>query len=76
MQTATSISSTRSPVPITARGHGGNLAVRVNDYLADVVASRPDRFQALAVLPSANGDAAARELERAVKTLGAKGAIL
>lgn len=55
---------------------GVDLAVRVNDYLADVVARQPSRFQALAVLPSAHGDASARELERVVKTLGAKGAIL
>lgn len=56
--------------------HGVDLARRVNDMLADTVVGNPSRFQALAVLPSANPDAAARELERAVKTLGAKGAIL
>jgi uncharacterized protein len=56
--------------------HGVDLARRVNDMLAETVVGNPSRFQALAVLPSANADAAARELERAVKNLGAKGAIL
>ncbi|WP_066726241.1 amidohydrolase family protein [Sphingomonas pituitosa] len=56
--------------------HGAELARRVNDHLADIVARNPSRFQALAVLPSADPDAAARELERAVTTLGMKGAIL
>jgi predicted TIM-barrel fold metal-dependent hydrolase len=56
--------------------HGVDLASRVNDLLAETVVGNSTRFQALAVLPSANPDAAARELERAVKTLGAKGAIL
>jgi uncharacterized protein len=55
---------------------GIDLARRVNDMLAETVAGNPSRFQSLAVLPSANADAAARELERAVKDLGAKGAVL
>lgn len=56
--------------------HGVDLARRVNDLIAETVAAHPDRFQSLAVLPFADGDAAATELARAVGDLGAKGAIL
>ena len=56
--------------------HAVDLARRVNDLLAETVASKPSRFQALAVLPSASPDAAAQELERCVMELGCKGAIL
>jgi uncharacterized protein len=57
-------------------GHRGiDLARRVNDLLAETVAAKPSRFQALAVLP-ADADAAARELQRGVAELGFKGAIL
>jgi predicted TIM-barrel fold metal-dependent hydrolase len=56
--------------------HGVDLARRVNDLLAETVAANPSRFQALAVLPSADADAAARELRRGITELGCKGAIL
>jgi uncharacterized protein len=56
--------------------HGVDLARRVNDLLAKTVAANPTRFEALAVLASGDGDAAARELQRAVQDLGCKGAIL
>lgn len=49
---------------------------RVNDLLADACARHPDRFQGLAALPTADPDAAPRELERAVRELGLKGALL
>ena len=52
------------------------LAQRANDYLAEQVAKRPDRFQALAALPMQDPDLAARELERCVKQLGFKGALV
>lgn len=47
-----------------------------NDALAQVVAARPDRFAAFAALPMQDPDAAADELERAVRTLGFKGALV
>ena len=50
------------------------LAQRANDYLAEEVAKRPDRFQGLAALPMQDPEAAARELERCVK-LGFRGAL-
>lgn len=51
------------------------LVQRVNDRLATVVASRPDRFAAFAALPTALPEAAADELQRCVE-LGFKGAML
>jgi len=52
------------------------IAVRANDYLAEEVAKRPDRFQAFAALPMQDPDLAIVELERAVTTLGFKGALV
>lgn len=52
------------------------LARRANDYLAEQVAKRPDRFQALAALPMQDPELASRELERCVKQLGFKGALV
>ncbi len=52
------------------------LSRRANDFLAEQVAKRPDRFQALAALPMQDPDRAARELERCVRDLGFKGALV
>src|SRR6185312_9057949 len=51
------------------------IARKANDYLAEQVKKRPDRFQALAALPLQDADMAARELERCVKDLGMVGAL-
>lgn len=55
-------------------------AVRVaraaNDELAEIVATRPQRFQAFAAIPTASPDAATAELERAITELGFRGAML
>lgn len=48
----------------------------VNDLIAAACAQHPDRFQGFAALPTSNPDAAPRELERAVRDLGLKGALL
>ena len=61
-------------VPNPAKAAG--LSQRANDYAAEQVARRPDRFQALAALPMQDPDLAARELERCVKELGFKGALV
>ncbi len=61
-------------VPNPAKAAG--LSQRANDYLAEQVARRPDRFQALAALPMQDPELAARELERCVKQLGFKGALV
>jgi 2,3-dihydroxybenzoate decarboxylase len=52
------------------------IAQRANDFLAEQVARRPTRFQGLAALPLQDADAASRELERCVKDLGFKGALV
>ncbi|HTT79867.1 MAG TPA: amidohydrolase family protein, partial [Stellaceae bacterium] len=56
------------------------LAVRLgraaNDRLAETVRAHPDRFAAFAMLPTADPQAAADELERAVTRLGFKGAMV
>lgn len=52
------------------------LVREVNDSMAAAVAKHPTRLAAFAALPWALPDAAAAELERAVTTLGMKGALL
>jgi len=52
------------------------IAQRANDYLAEEVAKRPDRFQGFAALPLQDPDAATRELTRCVTELGFKGALV
>ncbi|MCE0767732.1 amidohydrolase family protein [Pseudonocardia kujensis] len=52
------------------------LAKDANDFLADAVRARPDRFAALATLPTPDPEAAAGELERCVTQLGLVGAQL
>jgi predicted TIM-barrel fold metal-dependent hydrolase len=52
------------------------LARDVNDRLAKVCAANPKRFAAFAALPTADPQAAADELERAVSELGFKGAMI
>jgi predicted TIM-barrel fold metal-dependent hydrolase len=52
------------------------VARDANDQLAQIVASRPDRFQAFAAIPVQSPAAAAAELERAVTRLGFPGAML
>jgi len=56
--------------------HAIEVARIANDALAAEVAKRPDRFAAVAALPMQDPDAAAKELERCVKELGFKGALV
>jgi len=51
-------------------------ARRLNDFAADQVSRRPDRFAAFAALPLQDPEVAAIELRRAVTTLGMKGALV
>jgi gamma-resorcylate decarboxylase len=51
------------------------VARKANDYLAEQVKKRPDRFQAIAALPLQDPDLAAKELQRCVKELGMIGAL-
>jgi predicted TIM-barrel fold metal-dependent hydrolase len=52
------------------------LARAANDRLADTVRAHPSRYQGFAALPTTDPQAAAAELERAVVTLGFKGAMI
>jgi gamma-resorcylate decarboxylase len=46
-----------------------DIARQANDFLAEQVARRPDRFQALAALPMQDPDLAIEELKRCVQEL-------
>src|ERR1700739_1646954 len=61
-------------IPDPARA--GEIARRANDYLAEQVQKRPDRFQGLAALAMQDPELATRELERCVKELGFRGALV
>ena len=61
---------------IPDRVHAAEVARRANDFLAEQVAKRPDRFQGLAAIPMQDPDAAARELARCVRELGFVGALV
>src|SRR3954467_4890625 len=52
------------------------LARRVNDRLAQIVAREPKRYAAFAALPTSDPQAAADELSRCVEKLGFKGAMI
>jgi 6-methylsalicylate decarboxylase len=52
------------------------MARQVNEFAADVVAKRPNRFGSFATLPLPDVDGAVRELEYALDTLRADGMIL
>ena len=47
-----------------------------NDFMAEAVAAHPERFVAFAALPMQDPEAAADELERCVRELGFKGALV
>lgn len=53
-----------------------DVAHRANDYLAAETARNPKRFQGLAALAMQDPDAATREMERCVKQLGFRGALV
>lgn len=52
------------------------LAREANNFLAEAVRARPDRFAAFATLPTSDPEAAAEELQRCVATLKFVGAML
>jgi gamma-resorcylate decarboxylase len=61
---------------IPSRQKANEVAMRANDFLAEQVAKRPDRFQAFAALPLQDPDLAIAELDRCVTQLGFKGALV
>jgi predicted TIM-barrel fold metal-dependent hydrolase len=69
--------SNNGPGPDLVPGADGvAMAREMNDYLAEVVARRPDRFAGFAVLPTQSPEACATELERCVKNLHFPGAMI
>jgi 6-methylsalicylate decarboxylase len=74
---ATGILSLTAPgVAQWEQGERKEMARRVNEYTAELVAKRPDRFGNFATLPLPDVDGALRELEHAFDTLRADGVIL
>jgi predicted TIM-barrel fold metal-dependent hydrolase len=55
---------------------GVRVAAGANDRLAEIIKTHPDRFAGFAALPTADPQASADELERAVNKLGLKGAMI
>ncbi len=70
------ISNITTVVPPRPGDESVRLAREANDQLAAAVAAHPDRFAGFASLPMAQPEAAADELERAVHSLGLKGAMI
>lgn len=70
--------SLNAPAVQTIReaSHAIEIARRANDFLAEQVAARPDRFQGFAALPMQDPCAAAEELTRCVRDLGFRGALV
>jgi predicted TIM-barrel fold metal-dependent hydrolase len=69
--------SNSGPGPDLVPGPDGvAMARETNDYLAKIIANRPDRFAGFAALPLQSPEAAARELERCVKELRFVGAMV
>jgi aminocarboxymuconate-semialdehyde decarboxylase len=69
-------SLTTPGVHVEPADRGIELARLVNDEFADAMARYPGRFAPLAALPLQDPEASVVELERAVKVLGLKGALL
>ena len=67
------VSLTSPGVDHFAPSLGTRLAKQINDELAAAIDRHPDRLMCFAALAPKDPDAAARELERAVKELGFKG---
>jgi predicted TIM-barrel fold metal-dependent hydrolase len=61
---------------IPNRAKAIEMAKRANDFLAEQVALRPNRFQGFAALPMQDPDAATQELERCIKDFGFRGALV
>jgi 2,3-dihydroxybenzoate decarboxylase len=61
---------------ITDKKTANELAIKANDFLAEQVAKRPDRFQGFAALPMQDPDMATKELIRCMKDLGFKGSLV
>ncbi len=70
------LSLTAPGVQIFDAARGTALARSMNDQLAEAIRKYPDRFAGLAAIAPQDPNEAARELERGVRALGLKGAIV
>jgi 5-carboxyvanillate decarboxylase len=70
------LSLTNPGVQIFNSTEGAALAISFNDQLAEAIRKHPNRFSGLAAIAPQNPAAAAKELERGVRKLGLKGAII
>jgi predicted TIM-barrel fold metal-dependent hydrolase len=69
--------STSGPGADLVDGQAGvEIAQGMNDGLAEAIARHPDRFAGFAHLPMRAPDAAAKELERSIKSLGFHGVLI
>ncbi|TWS24787.1 amidohydrolase family protein [Tsukamurella sputi] len=74
---ATSVVSLTAPSVVGWRGtERRDMARRVNEYAADLVRRRPDRFGAFATVPLPDVDGAVAEVECALTELAADGVVL
>ena len=64
------------PQDLPDRVRAVEVSRRMNDYMANQVAQNPKRLQAFACLPLQDPQAAARELDRAIRDLGFRGAMV
>ncbi len=63
-------------VQVLEKANAVSMAKLSNDVVADAIRKHPTRYAALAAVAPQDPPAAAKELERAVKTLGLKGAVI
>jgi 2,3-dihydroxybenzoate decarboxylase len=70
------LSLTSPGVQVFAADTAVGLARSANDELAEAIGKHPTRYAGLAAIAPQDPQAAAKELERAVQTLGLKGAIV
>lgn len=70
------LSLTAPGVQVFDAAEATSLARSSNDQLADAIRKHPDRFSGLAAIAPQDPAAAAQELERGVRQLGLKGAIV
>jgi uncharacterized protein len=73
LQVLSDIGSSLAP---RSADEGVQLARESNDQVAEAIAAHPDRFAGFATLPMTEPGAAVDELERAVRSLGLKGAMI
>lgn len=70
------LSLTSPGVQVLDRATAVAFATESNDILADAIGRHPDRFAGLAAIAPQDPAAAAKEMERAVKTLGLRGSVI